>query len=198
MTDRNRDRGGDSAYEVLAPLSSGTYGENLLAVRRDPLGIDKLFVLRQLRKNLSRDQAVRKAFVEGGRRAARLSHPNIGQTYELGERGGALVAVTEYLAGEPLDAIMSAVAPAPTAVDHRLWLLIACEALSGLHHAHELKDFDGSPLGIVHGGVTPKRIFVGFSGRVVLTEFGFSTLARHAKRLEGTFLPDMTAYKAPE
>jgi serine/threonine protein kinase len=188
----------EAGYEVLAPLSSGTYGENLLAMRRDALGLGKLFVLRQVRRGLSADRRVRDAFVEIGRRAVRLSHPNLIQTFELGERGGALFAATEHLEGEPLDAIMAAVAPAPNAVDARFWLLIAADVLSGLHHAHELRDFDGSELELVHGGVTPRKIFVTYSGRVVVTDFGLAALATHAKRLEGTYLPEMVAYAAPE
>lgn len=188
----------ETGYEVLAPLASGTYGENLLAVRRDPIGLGKLVVLRQLRRSLSGDAQVRQTFVESARRAVRLSHHNLIQTLEIGERGGAVYAVTEYMEGEPLDAIMAAVAPAPTAVDPRFWLLIACDILAGLHYAHELRDFDGSELSLVHGGITPRKIFVTYTGRVVVTDFGTAALAAHAKRVEGTFLPEMVSYTAPE
>ncbi|MFO0668362.1 MAG: serine/threonine-protein kinase [Polyangiaceae bacterium] len=198
MTSRDSQTDETTGYEVLAPLASGTYGENLLAVRRDPLGLGKLVVLRQLRRGLSADAQVRQTFVEMSRRAVRLSHHNLLQTYEIGERGGALYAVTEYLEGEPLDAIMAAVAPAPKAVDPRFWLLIACDVLLGLHYAHELRDFDGSELSLVHGGITPRKIFVTYSGRVVVTDFGLAALAAHAKRVEGTFLPEMVSYAAPE
>lgn len=188
----------EAGYEVLAPLSSGTYGENLLAVRRDGFGLGKLFVLRQVRRGLSADGRVRETFLGIGHRAVRLSHTNLVQTFELGERAGALFAATEHLEGEPLDAIMAAVAPMPKAVDARFWLLIASDVLSGLQYAHELRDFGGAPLALVHGGITPRKIFVTYAGRVVVTDFGLAALAAHAKRLEGTYLPEMVSYAAPE
>lgn len=190
--------GADAPYEVLAPLAGGTYGENLVAVRKDRLGVGKLVVLRQLRRSLSSDRGAAQAFVEMGKRAVRLSHPNVVTTFELTERGGTLAAVTEYSEGEPLDAIMAAVVSAPSAVDPRLWLLLIYEALAGLHYAHELDDFDGSPLELVHGGLTPRRIFASYTGRVFLTDFGLATLAPHAKRIEGTYLPEMVGYASPE
>lgn len=187
-----------SGYEVVAPLGSGPYGENLIAVRRDRFGIEKLVVLRQLRRNLSTDQGARSAFIALGKRAVRLSHPNLLATLELGERGGALFAVTEYLEGETLDAIMAAVSRAPSAVDPRLWLLVATEVLAGLHHAHGLRDFDGSELDLVHGSVTPRKITVAYTGRIVASDFGYAALATHVKRVEGTYLPEMLTYAAPE
>ncbi len=188
----------EAGYEVLAPLSSGTYGENLLAVRRDGFGLGKLLVLRQVRRGLSADKRVRETFLDIGHRAVRLSHTNLVQTFELGERAGALFAATEHLEGEPLDAIMAAVAPMPKAVDARFWLLIASDVLSGLQYAHELRDFGGAPLALVHGGITPRKIFVTYAGRVAVTDFGLAALAAHAKRLEGTYLPEMVSYAAPE
>ena len=45
-------------------------------------------------------------------------------------------------------------------------LRILVEALAGLHHAHELVDFDGKPLQVVHRDATPHNIFVTSAGQV--------------------------------
>jgi len=51
--------------------------------------------------------------------------------------------------------------PLPLAVS--LWIL--SEVLAGLHYAHELVDYDGSPLRVVHRHVSPHNIFITYDGQ---------------------------------
>src|SRR5262249_12031014 len=55
-------------------------------------------------------------------------------------------------------------------------LRIICDALSGLHYSHELGDYDGTPLGVVHRDMTPQNVFVSFDGKVTLLDFGIAKL----------------------
>ena len=43
---------------------------------------------------------------------------------------------------------------------------IASDALAGLHYAHELRDYDGTPLRIVHRDVSPQNLFVTYEGQI--------------------------------
>src|SRR5216110_1746477 len=133
-------------YRPLLELGQGGSAHVYLAVARGPSGFNKLVVLKVLKAELSHDPDLRRMFLDEARLAGRLNHPNIVQTYEVFEEEGRPVIVMEYLEGQPL-----------SLATH---LQILCEALNGLQHAHELTDYDGTPLGVVHRDMTPHNVFV--------------------------------------
>ena len=77
-------------------------------------------------------------------------------------------------------------------------LRIIIDMLAGLHAAHELKDDDGAPLGIVHRDISPQNVLVGVDGSSRLSDFG---VARATSKLSTTRtgqLKGKLAYMAPE
>ena len=91
-------------------------------------------------------------FLDEARLAARLGHSNIVQTYEVFQDGDLPVIVMEYLEGQTL---ANVVAKRGERSGFELWhhLAVVSEALSGLEYSHELLDFDGKPLQVVHRDV---------------------------------------------
>src|SRR5258707_12999131 len=57
------------------------------------------------------------------------------------------------------------------AVPARVVARVLLDACAGLHAAHELKDDDGAPLGLVHRDVTPHNILVGTDGIARIADF---------------------------
>ena len=74
---------------------------------------------------------------------------------------------------------------------------IAAEALAGLHYAHELCDYDGTALGIVHRDVTPHNIFVTYDGTVD-GDFGIAKAAFNTTHTETGVFKGKVHYMAPE
>src|SRR5215510_2324876 len=100
-------RRGREKYRILAPLGEGGMANVYLTVARGPGGFNKLLVIKAIKEDLARDPEMVAMFLDEARLAARLSHPNVVQTLEVGELGGRPVIVMEYLQGQPLSSILN-------------------------------------------------------------------------------------------
>lgn len=168
-------------YRVIAELGRGGMATVYLALSEGPAGFSKLVVLKCIRPELAIDDNFLAMFLDEARLAARLSHPNIVQTNEIIESSGAPVIVMEYLEGQPFSSILRRGYEPRRAMPRALQLHVLVEVLRGLHYAHEVTDFDGTPFGLVHRDITPQNIFVTYGGQVKILDFGIakSTWAQH-------------------
>jgi serine/threonine-protein kinase len=182
-------------YQLLARLGQGGMADVFLAVARGPLGFNKLVVLKRLRTNDEDDQALQ-MFLDEARLAARLKHPNIVDTYDVGQEVDSYFIAMEYLEGQPLSRVLKAVGT--TRVHPTIWVHIVAEALHGLHHAHELRDYDGSALQIVHRDVSPHNIFVTYEAEVKVVDFGIAKTKLSVAHTESGLLRGKLGYMAPE
>jgi serine/threonine protein kinase len=164
-----------------------------LTVLRGQNGFTKLVVLKEVRKDLSADPEFERMFLAESRLTARLNHPNVVQTYEVGSEAGRHFLAMEYLDGVPYWKLARATDdPAPL----ELHIRVLIEALAGLHYAHELAEFDGTPLGIVHKDVSPQNIIVTYDGAVKVIDFGIANRVALENPAEG--FRGKLAYMAPE
>ena len=178
-------------YRRLAELGRGGMATVYLAAARGPQGFTKLVVLKELRPDLAQDAEFRSMFLDEARLAARLNHPNVVQTYEVGEDGNRQVIVMEYLEGQPLSRARK-VLPSP------LTYFALSNVLTGLEHAHDLLDFQGKPLNVVHRDVSPHNIFVTYSGEVKLCDFGIAKAADSSAVTATGDMKGKLSYMAPE
>jgi serine/threonine-protein kinase len=189
--------GGFGKYRLIAELGHGGMAEVFLAIASGPAGFNKLVVLKQIRDQLADDPEFLAMFLDEARLAARLNHPNVVQTNEVGEDGRRYFIAMEYLEGQPLNRIVQRLAK-----DGRLTLpmhvRILIDALAGLHYAHELADFDGTPLQVVHRDATPHNIFVTYAGQVKVVDFGIAKALGSSAETRAGVLKGKVSYMAPE
>ncbi len=147
-----------------------------LAASLGPRGFSKLVVVKELKEEFSTDAEFATMFVDEARLAARVNHPNIVQTYEVEEQQNHFFIVMEYLEGPPLSQVRSRLARLGAQLrDHQVRVL--CDVLDALHHAHELADYDGTPLKVVHRDVSPHNIIITYAGDAKLVDFGIAKAA---------------------
>jgi eukaryotic-like serine/threonine-protein kinase len=185
-------------YQLLADLGHGGMADVYLAVARGPVGFNKLVVIKRLRPHLAEEPEFLAMFLDEARLAARLNHPNVVQTNEVGEEHGSYFIAMEYLDGQPLHRIMHRAARRGMRVPLEAWLRILCDALAGLHHAHELTDFDGTLLSVVHRDASPHNVFVTYDGQTKLVDFGIAKAASRTAETWAGVLKGKVAYMAPE
>ena len=184
-------------YDVLAVLGKGGAGEVSLAVSRSD-DFRKLVVLKTLHQEFEDDPDSVESFMDEARLAARLQHPNIVQTFEVGVAQDNHFIAMDYLEGIPLNRLLSRLTRRDRNVAPDTAAFIAREVLAGLHYAHELESYDGTPLSIVHRDVSPSNIFVSWDGVVRLIDFGIAKAAMRRSNTDSGVIKGKFAYIAPE
>jgi serine/threonine protein kinase len=187
-------------YRLLAAIGRGGMSNVYLAVTdgvQASTQFQKLLVLKVLNRDLGEDPEFVKMFMNEARLAARLNHPNIVQTIEVGQAGAQHYLAMEYMEGQPLNRILySDEARAQLSLSMRLHILV--QALGGLHYAHERKGYDGSPLDIVHRDISPSNLFVTYDGQVKLMDFGIAKARDSGAETRVGIFKGKPAYMAPE
>ncbi len=186
-------------YELVASFGRGGAGEVFLALAKRPGGFQKLVVVKMLHPHLEEDPRVVAMFLDEARLAAKLNHPNIVQTLEVGtdDQGHHFIAMA-FLEGLPLHRILARFGQRDERMPADIAARIAIEVLDGLAHAHALRDIDGTALNIVHRDVSPANVFVTWDGSVRLLDFGIAKAARRKADTDSGVIKGKIGYIAPE
>jgi serine/threonine protein kinase len=184
-------------HRLITEIGRGGMANVYLAVAEGPAGFNRLVVLKRICAQLAGDAAFEAMFLDEARLAGRLRHPNVVQTHELGEDNGRYFIAMEYLDGQPMSRIRSRFMR-EGGLPFMMQLEVLIGVLAGLHYAHELTDYDGTPLSVVHRDFSPDNVFVTYDGAVKVVDFGIA-IARdaHAETKAGVFMGKV-AYMAPE
>lgn len=183
-------------YQIVSQLAEGTGTLVFLAIHRNSTGACKPAVVKQIQQDPAWPPEKIALFLDEVRLTARLNHANIVKTYQLLTEGNASYLVMEHLEGQPLSEILRRLPPKDFSLEERVWIL--SQVLSGLHYAHGLPNYDGTPLGIVHGEVNPVNVFVTYLGDVKLLGFGMAKFSIDSKS-DGIHASNTTSsYRAPE
>jgi serine/threonine-protein kinase len=170
----------------------------VLAVIQGPGGFNKLQVLKRLRSELAADPEFLTMFLDEARLSARINHPNVVQTNEVGHDGKHYFLAMEYLEGQSLESFMRRAATRGNGLPLSMCLQIVIDSLAGLQHAHELADFDGTPLNVVHRDISPQNIFVTYDGQTKILDFGIAKASDSSSETRAGVVKGKVAYMAPE
>jgi serine/threonine protein kinase len=115
-----------------------------------------------LRQQYAADEEFVRRFYHEAESAAKLSHPNIVNTYDVGREGDVYYIVMELVDGPSLAEIIAADGklPEPVAIDY------AAQICTGLAYAHRA--------GLLHRDIKPANILVTRDDVVKLSDFGIA------------------------
>ncbi len=187
-------------YRIVAELGRGGSAEVHLCIQTGPSGsgFSKLAVLKLLRADRIDDPEFAAMLVDEARITARVRHPNVVQTFEVGLEGDTPFLAMEYLDGLPLHQLRRRAERQGIEVPVDVSILVLIDALAGLHHAHELADYDGTPLNVVHRDVSPHNIFVTVDGAVKVVDFGIAKAAGRMVETQTGVVKGKVRYMSPE
>ncbi len=185
-------------YRLIAELGQGGMATVYLAVALGAAGFRRLAVLKILRPEIAMDAEFVQMFLDEARLCARLNHPNIVQTYDVGDEQGERFIAMEYLDGMSLHAAVARLGRRGGPFKFPAQAKALLEVLEGLRYAHELADYDGRHLAIVHRDVTPQNIFITYEGQVKLLDFGIAKTTASSVRTATGVVKGKLTYMAPE
>ncbi|HEX5064372.1 MAG TPA: serine/threonine-protein kinase, partial [Kofleriaceae bacterium] len=181
-------------HAVLGYLADGGMAEIFLGKESDGRPV----VIKRILPHLARQQNFVSMFIDEARIGSLVKHPNVVEIYELGQVGTDLFMVMEYLAGESVSGVLRRHELRGDRLDVALGAYVIAEACAGLHAAHELRDADGNPAGVIHRDISPSNLFITYGGEVKVLDFGIATAHDRLSRTATGHVKGKFSYMSPE
>ncbi|MEJ7602144.1 MAG: protein kinase [Kofleriaceae bacterium] len=191
---------GFGRYQLVERLAVGGMAELFVATSPGEHGFQKRVVIKRLLPHLALDPTYNAMFIDEAKLTARLVHPKIAQTFELGKVGETLYIAMEHIDGIDVLALLREFAAKRRRVDPQLAAWIAHEVLDALDYAHHVSGEDGRTLGLVHRDISPSNVLLSVRGDIKLVDFGIARAVdpdRAHKSKSGT-LKGKYGYMSPE
>lgn len=158
-----------------------------------------MVVIKMILPQYSQDARFQEMFLDEARIASRIEHSNVARILDVGEHEGNYFMVMEWVDGDSLSKVFRAAEQRGQRVPTGVALRVCADAAAGLHAAHELKDRDGSLLGVIHRDVSPQNILIANTGATMLIDFGVAKARdRVSQETSAGQLKGKIRYMAPE
>jgi len=162
-----------------------------------PAGVRKEVALKLVRGEHGAQGDFTRMLVEEARVAARLTHANVVQVFELVAEGDRHAIAMELVRGRDLGRVLERCRERGVRLGLPRAVHVGVEVCRALAYAHRLAA-DGRPLGLVHRDVSPHNVLVSFEGEVKLADFGIARAMSQAGLTDPGTVKGKLAYMAPE
>jgi serine/threonine-protein kinase len=173
----------DDRYTILERIGGGGMAEVYRA--HDKL-LDRSVAVKMLRSQFTNDDEFVTRFRQEAQAAAKLSHPNIVNIYDVGRDGDYYYIIMEYISGQTLKELINS--QGKLSVD--MAMRIALEIAEALEHAHQNN--------IVHCDIKPHNILMTKAGRIKVTDFGIARAVTSATMTQTGTVLGSVHYFSPE
>ena len=184
-------------YLLFDHIGQGGMAQIFLARATSDVGATRTCVVKEILPVYATRSEFADMLIAEAKLAAKLSHANVVQVFDLGREGDTLYIAMEYVEGFDLAAVLRRCSKQKIKLPPELAFHVVAEALQGLDYAHRAKDEAGKPLGIVHRDVSPSNVLVSFEGEVKVCDFGIAH-ANDAAELADDAIKGKAGYMSPE
>lgn len=173
----------DNRYKILEKIGTGGMANVFKA--RDVL-LDRIVAVKVLHANYASDHDFVTRFKREAQAAAKLSHPNIVNIYDVGYDEDVHYIVMEYIRGKTLKEYIDQQGHLPIEIAVKITIEIG----EALEHAHAN--------GIIHCDIKPHNILVTESGRIKVADFGIARAVNSGTMIKTTSVLGSVHYFSPE
>ena len=180
-------------YILQKSLGHGAAGEVYLAVLHGPMGFRRTVALKVLFPVMG--EAAKEFYddlIKEARLGSVLKHPNIVETYELGEADGRLFIAMEYVDGVNLSELLKS----HKKLSLKIAVQIIIDICLGLKYAYQFS-LHGQPVQLVHCDLKPSNILLATVGNAKIADFGLAKAIGLSEQTDGG-LKGTPAYMSPE
>ncbi|MBI5494951.1 MAG: protein kinase [Deltaproteobacteria bacterium] len=168
------------SFSVLGPLMGGFGSQAFLGCVHESGGI-RPAVMVFLPDDVVEDADTFRKVVAETQLATQIDHLHVIGVHGLIRLDEGVARLVEFADAESLRAVYSRAADLGLRVPVPITLALLAGACSGVHYAHELgRSTTGQPM--VHGGLRPETLLVGFHGMCKVTGYGAATIAEAYQR----------------
>lgn len=186
-------------YVLEKQLAIGGMAEIFIAEQHGPAGFAKTLCIKRILQSYANDSTFIEMFLDEARTAAKLSHPNIVQIFELGEIDGSYYIAMEYIKGASLSKIIRKLKENELSLPLHYAAKIIANVCAGLDYAHSFVDpATGEPLHLVHRDISPDNVLVSFTGAVKMIDFGIAKAVTNTSQTQAGAVKGKFSYMSPE
>lgn len=173
----------DRRYEILERVGGGGMAD---VYRAHDMLLDRYVAVKILHAQFANDEEFVTKFRREAQGAAKLSHPNIVNIYDVGQDENKYYIIMEYVSGETLKEMIRRKGN----LSVKESLRIAREIGEALEHAHHNN--------LVHCDIKPHNILVMENGRIKVTDFGIARAATSSTMTYSDNIIGSVHYFSPE
>ncbi|HYH94954.1 serine/threonine-protein kinase [Hyalangium sp.] len=188
---------GGGKLQIIRRLGQGGMAEVFLAKQVGVKGFEKFLVMKKILQQFAENPEFVDMLFAEARANARLTHPNVVQTFDVGVTEGVAYILMEYVRGPDLKRLMNELRRKGLALPMEHALRIVAETAAGLHYAHSYVDPAGNAHPVVHRDVSPHNILISLDGAVKLSDFGIAKVQGEDHTQAGV-LKGKISYISPE
>lgn len=184
-----------SRYHLVERVGATAAAERFRAYEVTSGGLVRPVLLARARPG---DPSCVQRLLDESRLLSVMSHPHVVRLVDVGHEAGQYFLVTEWLEGRSLATVLDRARDRKLTFDPKPALYITMMVLEALAHVHERTDSDGVLMSVVHTGVCPGAVQLGYQGEVALSEFGQARAQAFGHREAARTEEGSLRYASPE